>query len=118
MKETNLKCRQGWGGSCRTGVGWVMQVWGGWVMQTLGGMGHIRVGWSRNYRVLNLEMTQGAKLDRKIMKILSYWCYRVYQPNPNHTQGIKSEHGYKGGSVRWGHEIYRKGRMGQFYPGT
>ena len=25
MKETNLKCRQGWGGSCRGGVGWELQ---------------------------------------------------------------------------------------------
>ena len=32
-------------------------------------------------------------------------------------QGIKSEHEYKGGSVRWlGHEIQREGGMGQFYP--
>ena len=42
---------QGWGGSCRDEVGWVISVWGG------------------NYRVLNLEMPQGIKSDRIIMKL-------------------------------------------------
>ena len=57
------------------GVGWVIQRWGrscrggmdhvgvGWVMQGWGGVGHTRVGWGGNYRVLNLEMAQDLKSD-------------------------------------------------------
>ena len=38
-------------------------------MQGWGEVGHIRVGWGGNYRVLNRGIPQGIKSDRTIMEL-------------------------------------------------
>ena len=57
-----------------TGMGWVMQQWVGWELQ--GTESRMPEGIKSDRTIMEQQVIES--LNTKIMKILSYWCYRVY----------------------------------------
>ena len=65
---------QGWHMSCRDETGWVISGWGRWELQGTE---------SRNATGYQIWQNNNGNAgywisNTKILKVLSYWCYRVY----------------------------------------